>query len=151
MLVQPAFHRQRIAAVWNGDGRARRAGFESLARWRDLRHESRNDSATLGNRAKTLFDADVDSEADEIGEAMTAIMRMFNLLMFPFAELLEKLPLPQVRRFDKMRSRLDATIYRFIDERRKSGEDRGDLLSMLLLAQDDENGNARMSDSQGAR
>ena len=68
--------------------------------------------------------------------------------MFPFAELIEKLPLPQVRRYERMRARLDSTIYRIIDERRRSGEDRGDLLSILLLAQDEESGSGGMSDTQ---
>jgi cytochrome P450 len=79
---------------------------------------------------------------------MTCIMQMFNLLMYPFAELIEKLPLPQVRRYERMRARLDATIYRIIDERRRSGEDRGDLLSILLLAQDEESGQGGMSNTQ---
>jgi cytochrome P450 len=79
---------------------------------------------------------------------MTCILQMFNLLMFPFAEILEKLPLPQIRRYHRMRARLDSIIYRIIDERRRSGEDRGDLLSMLLLAQDEENSSGGMSDTQ---
>ena len=39
-------------------------------------------------------------------------------------------------------------IYRMIDERRKSGTDRGDLLSMLLLAQDTEGDGGGMTDLQ---
>ena len=81
---------------------------------------------TLGIVAKTLFDAEVGKEADEIGEAMTVMLEMFNLLMYPFAEVLEKLPLPMVRRYEAMRSRLDSTIYRIINERRQSGVDRHD-------------------------
>jgi cytochrome P450 len=147
LLVQPAFHRQRIASY--GKVMVEHADRAS-ARWKDgdtfdMNHEMTR--LTLGIVAKTLFDADVDSEADEIGEAMTCIMEMFNLLMYPFAELIEKLPLPQVRRYERMRARLDSLIYRIIDERRRSGEDRGDLLSILLLAQDEE-GRGGMSDTQ---
>ncbi|HEX2094505.1 MAG TPA: cytochrome P450 [Longimicrobiaceae bacterium] len=47
----------------------------------------------------------------------------------------------------RARARLDATIYRIIGERR-SGEDRGDLLSMLLLAQDEEGDGGGMTDLQ---
>jgi len=148
LLVQPAFHRQRIASY--GKVMVEHADRAS-SRWKngdtfDMGHEMTR--LTLGIVAKTLFDADVESEADEIGEAMTCIMEMFNLLMYPFAELIEKLPLPQVRRYERMRARLDATIYRIIDERRRSGEDRGDLLSILLLAQDEEDGRGGMSDTQ---
>src|SRR5262245_54720522 len=145
-LAQPAFHRQRIGSY--GSVMVEHADRLSH-RWKqgdtfDIHHEMTR--LTLGIVAKTLFDAEVESEADEIGEAMTCIMRMFNLLMFPFAELLEKLPLPQVRRYHRMHARLDSTIYRIIDERRRSGEDRGDLLSMLLFAQDEEHGSGGMTD-----
>ncbi len=147
-LAQPAFHRQRIAsygAVMT-DYAARAQG-----RWRDgetldIAHEMSR--LTLGIVGKTLFDADVESEADEIGDALTQVMNLFDLLLVPFSELLEKLPLPQTRRFQKARDRLDRTIYRMIDERRKSGRDHGDLLSMLMLADDEEGKSGRMSDEQ---
>ncbi len=98
--------------------------------------------------AKTLFSADVESEASEIGAAMTTVLEMFRMLLLPFSEYLEKLPLPHVRRFEKARARLDATIYGMIRERRKSGADTGDLLSMLLLAQDEEKHGGGMTDEQ---
>jgi cytochrome P450 len=147
-LVQPAFHRQRIASYGSvmTDYAARTAG-----RWRDGETLDIADEMmrlTLGIVGKTLFDADVESEAGEIGEAMNVVMDLFNTLTIPFFELLEKLPLPQMRRFRKARARLDRIIYRMIDERRRSGEDRGDLLSMLLLAQDDEGKSGSMTDLQ---
>ena len=58
------------------------------------------------------------------------------------------LPLPSNRRFDRARARLDATVYRIIALRRQSGLDQGDLLSMLMAAQDDEGDGGRMSDVQ---
>jgi cytochrome P450 len=103
---------------------------------------------TLGIVAKTLFDADVDSEAGEIGSAMTRAFESFNYAMLPFTEYLERLPLPVVRRFNAARDRLDKTIFRMIGERRAGGEDRGDLLSMLLMAQDTEGDGTGMSDAQ---
>jgi cytochrome P450 len=78
---------------------------------------------------------------------MTSLVKMFNYLLLPFSELLEKLPLPQSRRLGLARRTLDRVIYTIIDERRRSGEDTGDLLSMLLLAQDEESGTA-MTDQQ---
>jgi cytochrome P450 len=146
-LVLPAFHRQRIASY--GSVMVEHAMLLSDS-WEDgetvdICQEMTR--LTLGIVAKTLFDANVGKEADEIGEAMTVILEMFNLLMYPFAELLETLPLPMVQRYKKMRERLDSTIYRIINERRKSGVDRQDLLSMLLLAQDEQDG-GRMTDAQ---
>jgi cytochrome P450 len=147
-LAQPAFHRQRIASYGSvmTDYAARTTG-----RWRDGETLDIADEMmrlTLGIVGQTLFDADVESEAEEIGAAMNVVMDLFNTLTIPFFELLEKLPLPQMRRFKKARARLDRIIYRMIDERRRSGEDRGDLLSMLLLAQDEEDQSGGMTDVQ---
>jgi len=149
-LVQPAFHRERLAAYAS-------AMSECSVRWRESwQAGSKLDIATemphltLSIVAKTLFNADLQSEASEIGDAMTTVLQMFRLLLMPFSEYMEKLPLPYVRRFEKARARLDATIYGLVRERRKSGQDTGDLLSMLLFAQDEEKSGEgdRMTDEQ---
>jgi len=88
--------------------------------------------------ARALFSADIDSEADEISGALSQVFELFEALLMPFSQWLEKLPLPSVRRFERARDRLDQTVYRMIAERRASGRDTGDLLSMLLLSQDEE-------------
>lgn len=148
-LVQPAFHRQRIAAYG-----ATMAGYAARRRdrWRpdaivDVHQEMM--ALTLAIVGKTLFDADVEAEAAEIGAALTDTFEAFNFTFYlPFGELLERLPIPPTLRFRRARARLDATIYRLIDERRRSARDRGDLLSMLILAQDTEGGGGGMSDVQ---
>ena len=147
-LAQPAFHRQRIAAyaVTMADYAKRTSDGWTQNQHVDMHTEMMR--LTLGIVSKTLFDADVDAEAAEIGEALTVAFESFNLAMLPGTELLEKLPLARVRRFNAARDRLDRTIYRMIDERRKSGEDRGDLLSMLLMATDTEGDGSGMSDVQ---
>ena len=147
-LAQPAFHRARIASY---AGVMTAYAAEKRERWRDgetLDLSEEMMQLTLGIVGKTLFDADVVSEAQQVGEAMTVVMDLFNTITIPFFELLQKLPLPQLRRFDSARVRLDAIIYRLIEERRRSGEDRGDLLSMLLLAQDTEGDGGTMTDEQ---
>jgi cytochrome P450 len=103
---------------------------------------------TLAIVGKTLFDADVESDVTDVGEAMSIVMDLFNTISIPFYELIQKLPLPQTRRFDNARARLDAIIFRLIEERRRSGSDHGDLLSMLLLAQDTEGDGTQMTDEQ---
>jgi cytochrome P450 len=147
-LVQPAFHRERLAAYAS-------AMSEGAVRWRErwqagstLDVSTEMPHLTLSIVAKTLFNADVQSEASEIGAAMTTVLEMFRLLLMPFSEYMEKLPLPHVRRFEKARARLDATIHGLIRERRKSGQDTGDLLSMLLFAQDEEKDGAHMTEEQ---
>ncbi len=147
-LAQPAFHRQRIAAYATTmvDFAERARSSWTHGAMVDMHIEMMR--LTLGIVAKTLFDADVDSEAGEIGHAMTTAFESFNYAMLPFTEYLEKLPIPAVRRFNSARDRLDKTIFRMIGERRSSGEDRGDLLSTLLLAQDTEGDGTGMSDAQ---
>ena len=147
-LAQPAFHRARIAAYAETMSAyaARR-----VEQWKDgdrLDVAREMATYTLAVVGKTLFDADIEGEAHEIGEALTAAIDAFNLSVLPFGELLERLPLPTTLRFRRGRERLDATIYRLNAERRASGEDRGDLLSMLLLAQDSEGDGGGMSDVQ---
>lgn len=121
------------------------------ARWRDrqtLDISGEMMRLTLAIVGKTLFDADVESEADDVGEALTEVMELFGYLMLPYMELLERLPLPQTRRFRRARARLDSVIYRIISERRRAGGDRGDLLSMLILAVDEEGDRSGMSNEQ---
>jgi cytochrome P450 len=147
-MAQPAFHRQRIAGY--GATMVEYA-VRACEEWRagetrDIAREMMR--LTLAITGKTLFDADVESEADEIGEALTMTFKQFNRLTLPFSQLLERLPLPATRRFQKARARLDSTIYRIIDERRASGEDRGDLLSMLIAARDVEGDGSGMTDEQ---
>src|SRR5450830_833613 len=147
-LAQPAFHRDRIAAY--GKSMVEYAD-RTRSRWTNTQSLDIHDEMmklTLAIVAKTLFSADVEKEAAEIGEALTTAFEAFNIGILPFSELLEKLPLPYIKRFEAARARLDATIYRIIDERRATGEDRGDLLSMLLLAQDTEGDGGGMTDTQ---
>lgn len=103
---------------------------------------------TLAIVGKTLFDAEVEKDARDVGESLTTVLDLFNLMLLPFAPTILRLPLPPTRRFRTARDRLDAVIYRLIRDRRTAGTDRGDLLSMLLLAQDAEDGSGGMSDEQ---
>jgi len=146
-MIQPAFHRLRIAEY-----------ARSMVEYGDRMAASWNDGdvydidkemmhLTLQIVARTLFDAEVEDDADDIGAAMTTMVESFNFLLLPFSEWLEKLPLPQSLRFKRARRTLDNVIYGIIDERRHSGEDKGDLLSMLLMAQDEDDGGT-MTDEQ---
>ena len=135
-LAQPAFHPTRVAtyaAVMAQYAREQSDG------WADGSHvdvHAEMMQVTLRIVAKTLFDADVQAEVDEIGAAMDVSVRMFTRAMSPFGPILNRLPLPSNFRFHRAYDRLLRTIDRFIAERRASGEDRGDLLSMLIRTHD---------------
>jgi len=147
-LSQPAFHRQRIASYAEIMAEyARRRGEQWKAgETRDIAQEMM--SLTLAIVAKTLFDADVENEAKEIGHALGEVLEMFSTFSSPLTEVLDKLPLPRNRRVKQAKMRLDETIYRIIEERHATTEDRGDLLSMLMMAQDTEGDGGGMSDEQ---
>ena len=146
-MIQPAFHRARIAeyaksmvefvdkmsATW-ADGDVRDIDKEMM-------------HLTLQIVGKTLFSANVEDDADDVGNAMTTVSKLFDFLLLPYSEWLQKLPLPPARRFNRARATLNSVIYGMINERRRSGEDTGDLLSMLLAARDEEDGGT-MTDEQ---
>ena len=147
-MIQPAFHRNRIAeyAAAMTEFAEKMADEWQSAEVRDIDKEMMR--LTLQVVGKTLFSANIDDDADEVGRAMTDVIELFNYLLLPFSEWLEKLPFPQSKRFSKARDTLNRVIYGIINERRASGElDKGDLLSMLLLAQDEEDGSA-LTDEQ---
>ncbi len=148
-LMQPAFHRQRIAAYAQTmvEFAARRS-----RRWKNgdtVSVHSEMMALTLAIVGKTLFDADVEAEARDIGEALTDTFSAFRASAFlPLGHLLQWLPLPASLRFRRGRARLEQTIYRVIAERRATGVDTGDLLSMLLQARDVEGDGTGMTDRQ---
>lgn len=146
-LVQPAFHRDRLmryAADMSTLAVRARGRFTDGAAV-DIDREMMR--LTLSIVGRTLFSADVEEDAAAVGEAMNALLEMMPVLMFPLSQYLQYLPLPFMRRFMRAGETLDATIYRIINERRASGEDTGDLLSMLLLARDDDDSTG-MTDKQ---
>ena len=144
-LAQPAFHRKRVDAY--GDVMVAFAE-RSLESWRDGQtldvHEEMM-HLTLEIVAKCLFDADVGARATDVGKAMKVALENFSsqrrLIRIP-----RRVPTPQNIRFEMAARKLDEIVGTIIENRRKSGEDRGDLLSMLMLAEDDSG--ERMTDKQ---
>ncbi len=150
-LMQPAFHHRRI-------GEYASSMVETTARWQERwrNGETLDMHAEMMGLAliivgRTLFGTDMERASAAVGEAMNAFMDVFSFVLLPFSDFLEKLPLPQVRRVDEARRRLDEIIYRLIAERRGSlalGAEGNDLLSLLLRSQDEEGGTGSMSDEQ---
>ncbi len=145
-LIQPIFHRQRIASY--GDSMVQAAAALS-ARWADgqvLDMHAAMMALTLSIVGKTLFGTDVEAESAEIGEAVNGLLASFFQINGPFGRWIEAFNLPPARRARAGQARLNDTLFRMIADHRAAGE-RGDLLSMLLAAQD-EDGGAHMTDEQ---
>ncbi len=145
-LVQPAFHRERIAAYAETMSQySEQAALRWHAGERDMAREMAQ--LTLAIAGKTLFDAEVGDDAQAVGHALDELMGAFGLLMLPFSSQLERLPIPPMRRIRRARATIDNVIARLIAERRAEGA-RGDLLSTLIFAQDSEQGGEQMDDQQ---
>jgi cytochrome P450 len=145
-LAQPAFHRQRISSY--GDIMVQYAQ-RTIATWRDgePRDLSRDMTRlTLEIVVKTLFNSDISQDADHVGQILTSLVKPFASQATLKWILDNRLPTPGHRRYFNAVSEIDRIVFRIIAERRASGSDEGDLLSMLLQAQDDDG--TRMSDAQ---
>ena len=145
-LAQPAFHRQRISAY--GDVMVQYAR-RAMEKWqanepRDIARDMNR--LTLEVVVKTLFNADVSNDADRVGQILTSLVKPFASQATLKWILDNRLPTPGHRRYFNSVSEIDRIVYRIIAERRASGYDEGDLLSMLLQAQDDDG--SQMSDQQ---
>ncbi|MGB8645110.1 MAG: cytochrome P450 [Anaerolineae bacterium] len=134
-LIQLAFHRQRIAAY----GAVMVAYAERLAAtWQDSEtldlHDEMNRLAQQ-IAARTLFDSDID-DTQEVGRAFKVCLEQFQARSRTAFLLPTEIPTPGNLRLNRAVRQLDGVIYRLIAARRAQGEDRGDLLSMLLAARD---------------
>jgi cytochrome P450 len=147
-IAAPAFHRQRIQAY--GSMMVDRAATmrEEWQPGAEIDAASEMMRLALQVVARTIFDTDVTEDVQTINTEVNAIMDLYNFLIaLPKAEALLHLPIPGLMRFKRARRSLDAVVHRMIEQRRALGEDRGDLLSMLLASRDEENGSA-LTDEQ---
>lgn len=147
-MVQPAFYREHLVRYGEDmvtlaeRARERWAPNEAI----DIDQEMMR--LTLAIVGRTLFSTDVEAEAPQVGEAMNALIAMMPLLLLPGSQYLQHLPLPVTRRYARAGKLLEQMIYRIIRERRASGVESGDLLSMLMRARDAEGDGSGMSDKQ---
>jgi cytochrome P450 len=144
-LMQPAFHRQRVAAY--GQLMSEQA-LRLRALWRDgERRDIAEDmmKLTLGIVVRCLFGLELeDGAAAMVAPALTRVMDHFTkvqALVVP-----SWVPTPENLGYRAAVQRLYATVDAIVRRRREVGGDTGDLLSMLLQVQDEDG--SRMSDQQ---
>jgi len=145
-LAQPAFHRQRISTY--GDVMVQFTQ-RMMASWheneaRDIHRDMMR--LTLEIVARTLFNADVSGDADRVGKILMGIVKPFANQATLKWIIDNRFPTPDHFRFHRLARQIDEVVFRIIAERRASGRDEGDLLSMLLQAQDEDG--SQMSDEQ---
>jgi cytochrome P450 len=144
-LAQPAFHRARVSAY-----AATMAEYteQLIASWRNgEERDIHEEMMQLALRivSKTLFDADVTQDAKEVGQTLDVLLHIAanfgRTILVPLW-----VPSPRNIRAKLGIKRLEKVIYRIIADRRANGRDTGDLLSILLQAQDEDG--TQMNDRQ---
>jgi cytochrome P450 len=149
-LAQPAFHRQRIAAMADVmvdctermlDDWAQIAGRgETFDLVPEMMH------LTQRIIVRTMFSTDLGAAAEVVNRTWPIVNQRIGETFWS-TKLETRLPLPANRRFARALRELETVVYQIIAERRRSGAEGGDLLSMLLSARDEETGE-RMNDRQ---
>jgi cytochrome P450 len=149
-LAQPAFHRESLASMLEAMiGEIVR----TIERWEAVAEGGESfdlvtDMMDLTQRivVRTMFSTDLGSAKETVQRTWPIINQRIGETFWS-TQLETRLPLPANRRFWRALEELDAVVYRIIEERRRSGENQPDLLSMFLSARDEETGE-RMTDRQ---
>jgi len=149
-LVQPAFHRDQLAyyaGVIVGKTSAMVDGWQAT---QEVDVTTAMTELTLGVVVKTLFNLEVSEQAARLGQAVRVLSEILVRELSQPLLLPDWLPFPEKRRKRRAFAEVDGFIQEVIRARRASGEDHGDLLSMLLTTVDDaDEGDGRgMSDQQ---
>jgi len=148
-MIQPAFHRQKVAALGQPMVRAVE---KMLARWEalpdgaqlDIDHEMMK--VTLEIVGHALFSVDLSDDANELVQAvLTSLDYVIYRAQSPFAL---PLSLPTARNLavNRALTMLNDSIARLVAARRQMAEPPGDLLQMLLEARTEDG--APMSQKQ---
>ena len=151
-LAQPSFHKQRLAG-FAGIMASSSADFvERLLRARaPPAHRSTSCPSCRASRCsilgRCLFERDLTDEADAVGGALQVVLHHTIDKLASLFPLPGVVPTPKNLRFRAALRALDRVVMSLIAERRRDGADRGDLLSMLLAARDEDTGEG-LSDQQ---
>lgn len=136
-LVQPAFHKKRV----EGYAQVMVAHTQqTLDEWRAgqrLDMAATMQDLTLRIVAKALFDVDLKTESRGLGQAFNDVINNPVQAPFSWRSIPINLPFMPYAKHVAGRTTLDTYIYALIAQRRASGRDTGDVISMLLAAQDD--------------
>src|SRR5437660_4993389 len=145
-LSQPAFHRDRIATYANTmvEYTQRLISAWQEGETRDIHRDMMR--LTLEIVVRCLFSADVSNDVDEVGTTLKELVKPSASQATLKWILNNRLPTPYHFRFHALAEKIDKVVYRIIAERRASGKDKGDLLSMLLSARDEDG--SQMTDRQ---
>ncbi|MGH3788453.1 MAG: cytochrome P450 [Pseudonocardiaceae bacterium] len=146
-LVQPAFNRKQISGYVHTMARA---AAELVETWRPddvVAVDKRMEDLALTIVGRTLFSTELGRDAiAEVQRSMPILIKYVVVRAFS-PKFVERLPIPVNRRFDAAAAQFRRVVAGVIAAARAEGKDHGDLLSMLLLARDEDTGDG-MTDQQ---
>ena len=112
---------------------------------------------TLSIICKSVLNYDVESEAQQVGKALTTVRNYSKRLQSPIGHVLDKIPiLPAPKKAHEAKKELDSLLYGLISDRRQQAESNSnsnsekrynDLLTRLLNAQDSNTSQVRPSNA----
>jgi cytochrome P450 len=148
-LTQPAFHHQRLAAMAS---KMVASTNELVERWQGFTPKTQQFDVVEEMKyltqqiiVTTMFSSSIKEDTKAVCAELDLALKCLNRSLW-----LSALPnrlIPGYRQLEQALERLDKVLYRIIDESRRSNEDRGDFLSMLLQVRDEDTGEG-MSDKQ---
>jgi len=137
-LAQPAFNRERVPAYAGimTETAARVLDGWSDGETRDVHADMKRLTAVVAARA--LFGADVEGDGPDLAASLESVMRLHEERRGLARLVPERVPIPAHVRYRAAVRRLRTIVEGFIARRRAGDGHSEDLLSMLLLAHDDE-------------
>lgn len=137
-LLQPAFHRERVAAYTRS---MVRHALKMMDTWKDGETRDIHQDmmqVTMEIIAHVLFGEDISDEAAQIGEALGVFFEQYDE-RFGLYSIPEWLPTPGNLRYRRAMGRLNQKVNAIIRKKQALRQDKGDILSALFEARD-ENG-----------
>ncbi len=147
-LLQPAFHRTRVARYADVMRSLATTRADSWQEGQPIAADREMMELAMAVVGKTLFATDLNQDAvDEIVSAMPILLDGIAKRLLAPTDLLEKLPTAENRRFNAAIHRMHEVVDHIIADYRHTGLDHGDLVSMMLMARDEQSGEG-LSDEQ---
>ncbi|MFE6611308.1 cytochrome P450 [Amycolatopsis sp. NPDC057786] len=147
-MMLPAFQPSRIALY--AETTMTKVAVDLADAWKPgevVEFDRRMQDLALTVSGRTLFSTELGGDAlTEIQRSIPIMLKYVMVRAFS-PKFVERLPIPANREFDAAAARLRRVIGDAVVRAREKGGDQGDLLSMLLLAEDDETGE-KMTDRQ---
>jgi cytochrome P450 len=147
-LIQKAFQQRRLGRYAEAMVERTRRRLDRWTAGAAINLDQEMSELSLEITGETLFGVDLRDRAAWLGETAEVLRETFIREFLAPVPLPDWLPLPSKRRMRRAIRDLDTFITGIIRDRRASGEDKGDLLSMLILAVDEQGDGTGMTDRQ---